>query len=88
MPKLKKKSNPMGDYIPSDEEVEAYVWGIRNNLRIAPRACSAVNNNEWYVELNLNGKWTHSGEKFGPVEVWQMVYKYYNYYYEKNKSNE
>jgi len=84
MPKLKKKQNPMGDYIPSELETKAYVWGIRNNIRIAPRACNSGSNLDWYVELFINGKWTHNGEKYGPVEVWEMVYKYYIYYYEKN----
>ena len=80
----KKKSNPMGDYLPSDKETEAYVWGIRNDVRIAPRAVRQGDNLEWFVDIYSNGKWHNSGEKFGPVEVWEMVYKYYQYYYEKS----
>ena len=84
MPKLKKKTNKMGDYVPSDKEREAYVWGIRNGYRIAPRAVSNNSDNkEWYVEIHSGGRFHHSGDKFGPVEVWEQVYKYYQYYYDK-----
>ena len=79
---LKKKKVGMGDYSPSENECKAYLWGVRNNLRIAPKQAS-WGNNEWFVEIFLNGKWVHNDEKFGPVEVWEQVYNYYIYYYER-----
>ena len=82
MPKLKKKLNPMGDYVPSDYEREAYIYGIRNDIRIAPKPVSH-NATEWYVEIFSGGKWNHSKDKFGPVDVWKQVYDYYIYYYER-----
>ena len=82
MPKLKKRLNPMGDYIPSDYERKAYLYGIRNDIRISPKPVSH-NATEWYVEIFSGGKWSHSKEKFGPVDVWKQVYAYYKYYYDK-----
>lgn len=76
----KRKNYTMGDYMATPEEQEAYLWGVRNNLRIAPKCCGPK---QWYVEIFLNGKWNHNGEKFGPVEVWEQVFKYYLYYYGK-----
>lgn len=84
--KKRGKNNGMGDYTPSDKEQEAYVWGIRNGLRIAPRACNNGNSNsQWKVEIYLNNRWNSSDVTFGPVEVWEQIYKYYIYYYDKRK---
>ncbi len=79
----KKKNYTMGDYIPTKDEQEAYLWGVREGLRIAPKRVK--NKNAWYVEIFTKGRWQHSPEEFGPVEVWEQVYKYYKYYYEKNR---
>ena len=83
---LRKKKVGMGDYTPSEEESKAYLWGVRNNIRISPKQAS-YGANEWYVEIFSDGKWIHSKEKFGSVEVWEQVYNYYIYYYGKNKEN-
>ena len=77
----RKKNYTMGDYLPSDYEVEAYLWGVRNGLRIAPKRIP--NRNAWYAEIFLKGKWNHNGEEFGPKDIWIQIYNYYIYYYEK-----
>lgn len=78
----KKKGVGMGDYLPTEQEQKAYRYGIRNDIRIAPRA---VPNSagSWYVEIFQGGRWSHNGEQFGPVDVWRQVYAYYIYYYNK-----
>ena len=82
----KKKKWSMGEYNPTEEEQRAYLWGVEKNIRISPRATvQGSTGNQWYVEIFSNGKWTHSPEKFGPVEVWKQVYNYYIYYYERRK---
>ncbi len=83
MPKHKKKVG-MGDYAPTTEEQEAYLWGVNNGVRVAPKAAQrGPSPTSWYVEIFANGRWRHNGEEFGPGEVWEQVYKYYKYYYEK-----
>ena len=77
----KKKNYTMGDYMPTPEETIAYQWGIRNNIRIAPKRIP--NKAQWYVEIFAGGKWNSSKEVFGPVEVWEQVYSYYKHYYNK-----
>ena len=79
----KKKTYTMGEYSPTQEEQEAYSWGVSNGLRMSPRAIP--NKTAWYVEIFQKGRWVHNNESFGPVEVWEQVYKYYKYYYELRK---
>lgn len=84
--KKRKKSDGMGDYAPNAEEFKAYHWGINNGIRIAPKPLTkGLNPSEWYVEIFANGKWNHSKEKFGSVDVWAQVYDYYIHYYNKRK---
>ena len=85
MPKPKKK-NPMGDYLPSPEDYTAMRYCIDKRIcKIAPLA--KVNDQEWYIEVYTNGKWNKSPETFGPGEVWEQIFKYYNYYYEKYRKS-
>ena len=79
----KKKSNPMGDYIPSKEEKEAYVWGVRNGIIISPRGTPS--GTEWLVDIKTNNGWKNNGKTYGPVDVWEVVYNYYKHYYDDNK---
>ena len=81
----KKNKNPMGDYVPTDEQRDARLWCHRNNIvKIAPKAAAqGNNNNEWYVEVFTNGRWNQSPKKFGPVEIWEVIFNYYKYYYDK-----
>ena len=82
MPKPKKK-NPMGDYLPSPENYEAMRYCINNRIcKISPLA---KNNSEWYLEVYTNGKWNRSPETFGPGEVWEVMFNYYDHYYNKYK---
>ena len=77
----KRKNYTMGEYSPSDEELKAYLWGVKNSVRIGPKR--VPNKNEWYVEIYTQGKWSHSRETFGPGDVFKQIYKYYEYYYNK-----
>ena len=81
-----KKRIGMGDYQATKEQQEAYNWGIRNNLRISPRAAQrGPNPTTWYVEIFTNGRWVHNKEEYGPGEVWEQVFKYYEYYFNKRE---
>ena len=82
----KKAKKGMGDYSPTDEEQEAYLWGVNNNIRIAPKAASkGPLPNEWYLDIYSNRRWVTSPEKYGRGDIWEQLYKYYIHYYERRK---
>ena len=76
----KKKNYTMGDYLPTDEEREAYHYCISNNIRISPGRATG---NTWTIDIFAKGKWNKSPDSYGPVEVWEAFYNYCLYY--KNK---
>ncbi len=80
---LKNKKGPrMGDYMPTDEEVKAYVWCVNNHIKISPKAIPQKN--EWKVDIQQHSNKVHtSKEAWGPKEIWQQIYTYYEYYYNK-----
>ena len=50
-----KKKSPwdMGEYLPTKEEELAWVWCIRNNIKIAPTCKSE---GAWWIEITNNNK--------------------------------
>lgn len=73
----------MGKYNPTDEQQEAYIYCMNNNIKISPKGINGQN--KWYVEVFANGKWHHSPEKHGPVEVWEVFFNYCKHYYDKQR---
>ena len=73
----------MGDYLPTDEEKKAMVECI--DQRIVKRAPKGINGNNsaWHIDIWLNNKWNTSPETYGPGEIWEKIYEFYNYYYDK-----
>ena len=77
----KKKNYTMGDYLPSEDERNAYLYCIRNDIRIAPGR--VANKNQWTVDIYTPKGWRKSPNSFGPVEIWEVYYNYCKYYYDK-----
>ena len=77
----KKDAVDMGNYIPSDTEQTASRWAIKNGIKIAPSAKSAT---EWYLTIDVNGKVANSPVTYKKIEIWQQLYKFYLYYYNKH----
>jgi len=73
----------MGSYAPSIEDMEAYVWCIRNKIYIAPQA---VTDGTWTIAITNNGKTNLDPKRYVKVHIWIKVYEYYKYYYEKHIS--
>jgi hypothetical protein len=73
----------MGDRY-NEKDWEAYRWCIRNNIAIGPKAKS---NTRWYVTITkTDGQPTvQSPETYGKTIIWQKIFEYCKYYYEKNK---
>jgi len=82
MSPLRKKKSPwnMGEYTPTKEELKAYAWCIRNNIIIAPLAKAE---GCWLIEITINGKKNRSPEEFIRNVVWEKLYQYCKYYYDK-----
>lgn len=76
----KKDVVDMGNYAPNDKESEAYVWCIRNNIKIAPMAKSTT---EWYIDIMINNTTNRSPLTYKKIDVWKQLYKFYLYYYNK-----
>jgi len=84
MPKL-KKSSIMGKYYPTSQELDAAFWCIKNNIHISPLKKN-YNEAKWYIEIIINGNSNKSPETFGPIVIWQKLYEYASYYYNKYKN--
>lgn len=85
MPKLKKGST-MGRYYAADDEMDAAMWCIKNNIKISPLKKS-FSEDRWYIEITLNGKTHRSPESYGKTAVWEKMYEYYLYYYNRYMKN-
>ena len=80
---LKNKNKiDMGSYIQSEEEQKAYIWCIRNNIYIAPFAKST---SEWFIDITNNNKLNRDPTPYKKNIIWQQIFKYYKYYYDKYK---
>jgi len=77
------KKDPMGQYIYSDEELEAYSWCIKNGIRISPIAKDETN---WFIEITINNKTNRSPETYKKMVIWEKLFEYYIYYYGKYKN--
>ncbi len=78
MPRQKK--DPMGQYSVTTEERKAYHWCINNGIFISPLA---TGEGSWYIEIKLNNNIHKSPEAYGKTTVWEKLYEYYKYYYNK-----
>jgi hypothetical protein len=79
---MKKSTIDMGNYLYSTKELEAYMWCVRNNILISPRAIST---NKWYIDIDMNKRQNTDPVAYGKVDIWKQIFKYYTYYYEKYK---
>ena len=73
-----------GKYDPTNEEIEARLWCLRNNIIIFPETKL---NDKWSIEIKINNKKYKSPEKYRRNIIWQKMYEFYTYYYNK-KLNE
>lgn len=75
------RKSPMGDYIPTNKEVKAYIWCINNQIKISPFAKS---NNTWYVDISINStSFKRSRKTWRKTEIWEQIFAGYVYYYNK-----
>ncbi len=71
---------PYGQYQCTSEEFKAYHWCINNGIKIAPFAKEP---GAWYIDITINGKTNRSPHVYIKDMIWEKIYEYYRYYYEK-----
>ena len=86
MPIKKSKGNHLPEYVPTEEEREAYAYCVRQDIRISPSAIP-YKKGEWNIEISLDGKrWTKAPYVFDKDTLWTAYYTYCKYYYGKRKN--
>ncbi len=77
-----KKVN-MGTYNATEHELKAYIWCIRNKIYIAPKA---INDAKWSIVITNNDRTHEDPSHYIRDLIWEKIYEYYKYYYEKHIS--
>ena len=64
----------MPTYSPSKQEWEAYMWCMRNKVRVSPGRIQKKL--EWTVDISTDGAtWKRSPKSYGKEEIWEQYYK-------------
>ena len=80
--KIKKGQVNMGTTTMDPKLWEAYRWCVRNNIAISPKAKSTT---AWYVDIKNKGKTHTSPETYGKTEIWEKIFEYCKFYYDKHR---
>ena len=80
--KVKKGQVNMGTTTMDPKLWKAYRWCVRNNIAISPKAKSTT---AWYVDIKNKGKTHTSPETYGKTEIWEKIFEYCKFYYEKHR---
>ena len=80
----KKKRTKWGTFYRSEYEFEAMRWCVNNNIKIGPLATTPGEGpTTFWIEIFVDNKKSRDPSKYDAEIVWQQIYKYYIYYYEK-----
>jgi hypothetical protein len=80
-----RKKKTVVSYAYSPEDFKAYRWCINNGIYISPYC--KENFVSWYVDIQINGKVNRSPKYYDARELWEIIFNYYKYYYEKYEKN-
>ena len=75
-----KKPFDMGNAPADAKSLEAWRWCIRNKIHIYP---IHVNAKTWKLEIENNGKKSTDPTPYGKTEIWNKLYEYCRYYFNK-----
>ena len=70
----------MGNYMPNKHEQLAYSWCINNGIYISPKSATT---STWHLLIDINKKINISPNVYKKIEIWEQLYKFYSYYYNK-----
>jgi hypothetical protein len=71
----------MGEYRPSKEQSDAYIWCVRNNIKIYP--VGIPGGGAWFIEIENNNKKNRTPNMFIKTQIWEKLFEYCKYYYDK-----
>ena len=77
------KKITMGDIMPTAEMYKHMQWCCKNGIKISPFAASTF---EWYIDININDKINRSPEVYKKVVIWEKIFEFYKYYYNKHEN--
>ena len=79
-----KKKKYMGEnkFAFDTENQKAHLWCFNNKIYITPVE-TGFRHRLWKLEISINGRIYMSPDAYGPTDVWEKMYEYYNYYYKK-----
>jgi hypothetical protein len=81
---LGRKVEYMGAYNPTTQDLDIRLWCHRNRIFITPVEIG-YRKKKWYVEIDIRGKTYKSPETYTPTTIWEKIFEYRRYYYEKYK---
>lgn len=78
-----KSISVMGKYYPSKEEMDAAYHCFKQGIGVYPKQ---VRNgmNLWSILIEIGGKSKEDPNRYPPIKVWEKVYEYKMYYYNKS----
>jgi hypothetical protein len=79
---VKKKSCDMGKSPFKEYLWQAQRWCIKEGIYIS---AEAKNDTAWWVVIKNKGKTNTSPDTFGKTVIWEKIFEYYKYYYEKHR---
>ena len=79
-----KKNKYMGEnkFAFKAENQKAHLFCFSKKIYITPVE-TGYGHRRWKLEISINGKKYMSPEAYGPTDIWEKMYEYYNYYYKK-----
>ena len=84
-PARKRKSN----IVPpewTNKDTEAFLWCIRNGIKIGPLAASNdIDNFHYWIDVEVNGIKRRSPKTYNGRELNKKIFELYRFYYDKNK---
>lgn len=81
--KSKRFFKPMLPYQRGDLENNAYLWCIRNGIKIAPFAVLNSEPRRWWIDVNAKGKVKRSPYQYEEAQIWPKIFELYVFYFEK-----
>lgn len=84
--KKKGKKTNWGNFYRSEYQNEAMRWCINNGIAIGPLAAEPGDGpSHFWIEIVMGKKRSRSPHKYLAKDVWNQIYNYYIYYYEKHR---
>ena len=81
--KNKRFFQPMLHYQRSELENNAYLWCIRNDIKISPFAVLNSQPRKWWIDVVAKNKVKRSPYQYDDEQIWPKIFELYVFYFEK-----